>query len=96
MTKNERRLAIVLVRFQNAVEDAQARSAEAADQDAGFDGGEFSGPAHRREYERECDRIAQRFGFATADVAFKAMHAQHVYCSVPMHVFYGFAAPLPE
>lgn len=44
-----------------------AQHEEASRLDAGFDGGEFSGPAHARMYEDDEDRIAalvaKRFGF---------------------------------
>ena len=42
-------------------------AAEAAEMDAAFDGGEFSGPAGARALARERDRLARRFGFADAD-----------------------------
>ena len=42
---------------------AMEASAEAADADAGFDAGEFSGPAHAEMLERQLDQIAESFGF---------------------------------
>jgi hypothetical protein len=45
---------------------------EAARWDAGFDGGEFSGPAHDRmleeEYQRVLEIVAGRFGIEPADL----------------------------
>ena len=73
MTANTRRIIRLLVRFQNAVDAAQARWDDAADRDAAFDGGEFSGPACGRAFERESHAIARRFGFADADVAYAAV-----------------------
>lgn len=36
---------------------------EGADMDAGFDAGEFSGPAHWRAFQHDADQIARRCGF---------------------------------
>lgn len=41
--------------------------AEAAEYDAGFDAGEFSGPEHARMAQREKDRVAKMFGFEDFD-----------------------------
>lgn len=69
MSSNERRLILKLVRFQLACEILEADHNEAFHYDSGFDGGEFSGPAHWKAVKRGCDALAQRFGFASADVA---------------------------
>lgn len=69
MTRNTRRLVLRVIRFQNACEALAAAHDEALAFDRGFDGGEFSGPAHGRLLGAGCDRLAQRFGFASADVA---------------------------
>jgi hypothetical protein len=98
MNSNRRRIVTLLSRFENACDAARARTAEAADLDAGFDAGEFSGPAHERAFERECDAIAQRLGFTSADVVDGVRRALGVrphgtYTSAVAH---GFAAPLPQ
>ena len=41
---------------------------EGAAMDAGFDGGEFSGPAHGRMEEREITELAEANGFTLDDV----------------------------
>lgn len=69
MTKHRRRLVQLLVRFDNAYDAMEERLADEYDRDSAFDGGEFSGPALRRQSAREGDRIAQRLGFASAGVA---------------------------
>jgi hypothetical protein len=50
---------------QSAIKIYQ-RHAEAADADAGFDAGEWSGPAHSERAEREVDELAESYGY-TAD-----------------------------
>lgn len=42
--------------------------------DAGFDGGEWSGPEHDRMMTRRLDRIAQQLGFADADAADRILY----------------------
>jgi hypothetical protein len=92
---NRRRFLRLLVRFQNAVDAAEARSAEAASIDAAFDAGEFSGPACRRAFERESDRLAQRFGFADADLAYAAVGLVGATLHQPA-ILHGFPAALPQ
>lgn len=48
----------------------------AAEFDAGFDGGEFSGPAHGRMEAEEQNEVARRYGFRNADQLFDAIHAR--------------------
>lgn len=43
-------------------------SHEAEDADAGFDGGEFSGPAHARMLARTLERIGAKYGFSLEQV----------------------------
>lgn len=69
MTAARRRLVLHLVRFANACEAIEQRMYEALEFDAGFDAGEFSGPAHARAARREMDRAARRLGFTSAQVA---------------------------
>ncbi len=69
MTSNKRILINRLVRFTNAVESIEQQHAEALYADAGFDGGEFSGPAHARMAQKDADRAARRLGFANAELA---------------------------
>lgn len=73
MNADKRRIVTLLVRFQNAVEQANARAEEGYEHDSEFDAGEFSGPAMQRELEREHDRIARRLGFENASVASEAV-----------------------
>lgn len=94
MTENTRRLILRLARFQRDVDEAERLMAEAYDKDSEFDGGEFSGPALWRGFEREQDRLAQRFGFANADVAYDVMKMLGAGIPQPA-ILHGFAAPLP-
>ncbi len=73
MVDSKRRLILKLARFARRCDEIHAAWDEAATRDAGFDGGEFSGPACSDAAERECDAAAQRLGFATADLAYRAM-----------------------
>ena len=66
MTPNMKRLVRIITRFYNRVDVARELMLDAAELDAGFDAGEFSGPAHWNEFHDECDRLAQRLGFADA------------------------------
>lgn len=50
-----------------ALEIQEAHS-EGADMDAGFDGGEFSGPAHSRMEEQEIKTLAEESGFTYDEV----------------------------
>lgn len=81
MTTLKRRLVLKLVRFQLAVDAAHEAAAEVYEMDREFDGGEFSGPAIGRELARDEDRLARRFGFACADVAYGAVDVLR--CGVP-------------
>jgi prophage maintenance system killer protein len=48
---------------------------EAREMDAGFDGGEWSGPAHDDILDSECDRIAKKYGFENyEDLVHLAIH----------------------
>ena len=69
MTSNKRRIVTLAARFRNYVETIEAAHAEGAGYDAGFDAGEFSGPAHWRAFAKDADQIARRLGFASFDVA---------------------------
>jgi hypothetical protein len=69
MTAAKRRLVALLVRFDNGLEALEQRAAEAYEMDSAFDAGEFSGPAIERELVRKADRLAQRLGFASCEVA---------------------------
>lgn len=95
MTLSKRRLITKLVRFQNRIDSAAEQMHEGADMDAGFDGGEFSGPAHWRAFEREQDRIAQRLGFACADLAYTVAARLRATTSEPA-TMHGFQMPLPR
>lgn len=70
MTVNEARMVALCARFLNAVDVANENWAVAAEMDAAFDAGEFSGPACWRAFEADCDRLARRFGFGSAAVAY--------------------------
>lgn len=69
MTLNERRLIRLLVRFQNHCDRISADASDTYDRDSAFDGGEFCGPAIVLQAQRDMDAVAQRLGFANADVA---------------------------
>lgn len=58
----------------------RASWAEAADRDAAFDGGEFSGPASERAAERDIEALAQRLGFSSADAVRAAIEALDLVC----------------
>ena len=45
------------------VEEAESLSETAEALDAGFDGGEFSGPAHEERLDREVDAICEKHGW---------------------------------
>lgn len=75
MNASKRRLILRLARFARICDDIHEKWQEAADLDAGFDAGEWSGPACERAAEKECDRAAQRIGFASAELACDAMQA---------------------
>lgn len=47
------------------IEEAHAIGAEA---DAGFDGGEFSGPAHDRAMHAEIEKLAEAHGYTVDEV----------------------------
>jgi hypothetical protein len=96
MTTNERRIIRIAVRFQNAVDAARDRYAEAYEYDAAFDGGEFSGPSLQREEERERDRIAQRLGFASAEVAYAVAERVGAVVEYPVWVHMHEPAALPQ
>jgi hypothetical protein len=96
MTTNERRIIRIAVRFQNAVDATRARYAEAYEHDAAFDGGEFSGPAIAAREVRERDRIAQRFGFADADVAYEVAARLRALVDHPTWVYMHEPAALPQ
>lgn len=55
----------MVVDFAEAIMNAHAEAAEA---DAGFDGGEFSGPAHHRAEEREITKLAEQHGYTYEEV----------------------------
>lgn len=56
-----------------------AQHEEIADIDAGFDGGEFSGPAHDRMAEREVEQMAQKEGYTLDQVADEMMRQANQY-----------------
>ena len=85
----------MLVRLQNAVDVAHDAMLEASDADAGFDAGEFSGPAHLRMFERECERLALRFGFASYALALDVARLMRCQTAWPFF-FYSGTAPLPN
>lgn len=91
-----RRMLNLLIRFDNALDVARERMLEDLDMDAQFDGGEFSGPAHHREFECEADRLAQRFGFASADVAFDVANALGVRFNGCSATYMGETMPIPD
>lgn len=45
-----------------------AKHDEAADWDAGFDAGEFSGPAHATAADREVEELAKKYGLTFEEV----------------------------
>lgn len=96
MTANARRLVLRLVRLQNAADAAHDAMIEAYEMDSLFDGGEFSGPAHERQLARDCDRLAQRFGFATYEAAMVAARAMNCVAAMPGWMHAGAFAPLPN
>ena len=51
-----------------AFEEIQNSHAIAADLDAGFDGGEFSGPAHDAMADQECIEVAARFRLTVDEI----------------------------
>jgi len=50
---------------------------EAADRDAGFDAGEFSGPACARSADAEIIKLAERHGFTQEDVIREVSDISH-------------------
>lgn len=59
--------------YHKLIKPIAEQSAFAAQADAGFDGGEFSGPWHDKRFETECqalqDRVADRFGIDRLEFA---------------------------
>lgn len=100
MTKHARRLITLAIRFQNRVDAARYAAAEVYEMDSRVDGGEFSGPAIERDLARERDRIAQRLGFASADLAYDVAKLVGAITRWPAHVFYPTdvvgPAPIPS
>jgi len=66
MTNNHKRIVRLVVRFDNRFAELERAHDEGAELDAGFDGGEFSGPAHDIALCREADALARRLGFDSA------------------------------
>jgi len=96
MTRHARRLVLVLVRFQNAVDALHERWAETASCERAFDGGEFSGPAIERALAQDRDRLARRFGFAGEDVALEVARHMHALTGQPWWMYEPHApVPLP-
>ena len=97
MTQARRRLIQIVVRFHNAVDAARASMEEAYAMDRQIDYGEWSGPAHERQFECDADRLAQRFGFASADLLYAIGDTVITRWPYASHVFHpGETCPLPE
>lgn len=80
-TKHEKTAIRAAIRLQSAV---CAAHDEAARWDAGFDGGEFSGPAHADACQRECeqvvDLVASRFDIESWRLEEMLFIWEHVEC----------------
>lgn len=61
-----------IVRIINKVEARMESMNEAADMDALFDAGEFSGPAHWRMFNKDADQIARSLGYGSMEVVAQA------------------------
>ena len=48
--------------------DIRDKWSEAADRDAGFDGGEFSGPASDRAADKEIEQLSKETGFTVREI----------------------------
>lgn len=71
------------------VERIMAAHEEAAGFDAGFDGGEFSGPAHSRMEQREIDECCKKHGLdhevVWGEVLRRANEPTCFYCNYPIN-----------
>jgi hypothetical protein len=94
MTNNHKRLVRLLARFDHAVGQARENAELTYDMDSRFDGGEFSGPSIARALAREEDRIARRFGFASADLAWDVYN--QFMRPTSYHSVFGGPVPLPR
>lgn len=72
MTNNTRKAVETIVRIINRIEANMEKTYEAAEFDALFDGGEFSGPELDRSLDREANSIARSFGFRDVATVRKA------------------------
>lgn len=79
ITMTKRQLVSRLVRFLTRVEEHHQEIEEIYAFDSQVDGGEFCGPALGRQFERDCNDIARRLGFASADVADEVARRFHVH-----------------
>ena len=61
---------------EKALDIMQAHSV-GADMDAGFDAGEFSGPAHSRMEQREIEELAKANGFTFDQVEDELLKLEH-------------------
>lgn len=52
------------------------------DLDAGFDGGEWSGPCHDRILQKRLDHIARQLGLADAEQAFRLFEPDVYYAHI--------------
>lgn len=95
MPNYTKRMVKLVVRFQNRVEAAEQKAAEAFDIDSGFDGGEFCGPAIQKELHAEEERIAQSLGFGSSELAFQVAQLLGATLRQPA-TFHGEPMPLPE
>lgn len=90
-----RRLILKLARFQREIDAANERANAGYEMDSQFDGGEFSGPATMRALKREENALAQRFGFATYEVAMEAASALKAVIPFPAY-FHTGSVSLPN
>jgi hypothetical protein len=95
MPNYTKRMVKLVVRFQNRVEAAEQKAAEAYDMDSAFDGGEFSGPAIHSDLMKEQERIAQALGFGSSELAYQVAQLVGATLRQPA-TFHGYPMPLPE
>lgn len=103
MITHAQRMTLLTVRFLLAVDTAREQWSEAAEMDAAFDAGEWSGPACERMFNAEVERTAQRFGFVNSAVAYTVAHLLNVTRDdfnrnheFDPEVGFAFRAPLPH
>jgi hypothetical protein len=95
MPNYTKRMVKLVVRFQNRIDAAEEKAAEAFDMDSEFDGGEFCGPSIERDLMIEREKIAQGLGFGCSELAYQI--AQLLGATLRQTAtFHGEPMPLPE